>query len=99
MAPYDDWNKIEDEEEDELQDASFFEGRRDVILFAIDASESMQALREDPVYEDAQTCHLLTALEAAIEIQKKKVIVGPNDSVGIVIFNTVRLRLFAQKYI
>jgi ATP-dependent DNA helicase 2 subunit 1 len=94
MAPYDDWNKIEDEEEDELQDTSFFEDKRDVILFAIDASESMQELRgEHPVYEGVQTSNLLSALEAAIEIQKKKVIVGPNDSVGIVIFNTVRYKL------
>lgn len=44
---------------------------------------------DDPQYEDQQTCHLLTALEAAVEIQKKKVIVGPSDSVGIMFYNTV----------
>ncbi|KAG6888008.1 hypothetical protein C0992_009921 [Termitomyces sp. T32_za158] len=48
----------------------------------------MQELREDPDYEDTQTCHLLTALAAAVQIQKKKVIVGPNDAVGIMLFNT-----------
>jgi hypothetical protein len=64
--------------------------RRDVILFCIDCSESMLALYEDPNYEDTQTCHLYTALEAAMQIQKKKIIVGPNDSVGILLFNTVR---------
>ncbi|KAF8992365.1 SPOC like C-terminal domain-containing protein [Cyathus striatus] len=90
MAPYDDWNDVEDEEEDELQDASFLEARKDVILFCIDCSESMQALYEDPKYEDVQTCHLFTALQAAVEIQKRKIIVGPNDSVGILLFNTTR---------
>ncbi|KAF8835667.1 Ku DNA-binding complex, Ku70 subunit [Paxillus ammoniavirescens] len=90
MPPFDDWNVIDEEEEDELQDASFFEGKRDVILFCIDCSESMHELREDPVYEDVKTSHLLTALDAAMQIQKKKVIVGPNDSVGILLFNTTR---------
>ncbi|KAG1822093.1 SPOC like C-terminal domain-containing protein [Suillus variegatus] len=90
MPPFDDWNIIDEEEEQELQDAAFFEGKRDVILFCIDCSESMHELRDDPNYEDVKTSHLLTALEAAMQIQKKKVIVGPNDSVGIVLFNTTR---------
>ncbi|KAN0092527.1 SPOC like C-terminal domain containing protein [Tylopilus felleus] len=91
MPPYDDWNVIDAEEEEELQDTSFFEGKRDVILFCIDCSESMHQLRDDPVYENAQTSHLLAALDAAMQIQKKKVIVGPNDSVGVLLFNTTRL--------
>ncbi|KAF8224427.1 Ku DNA-binding complex, Ku70 subunit [Tricholoma matsutake] len=90
MAPYDDWNKVDEEEDEELQDFSYLEGRRDVILFCIDCSESMLALYEDPNYEDTQTCHLYTALEAAMQIEKKKIIVGPNDSVGILLFNTTR---------
>ncbi|KIK96288.1 hypothetical protein PAXRUDRAFT_826120 [Paxillus rubicundulus Ve08.2h10] len=90
MPPFDDWNVIDEEEEEDLQDTSFFEGKRDVILFCIDCSESMHELREDPVYEDVKTSHLLTALDAAMQIQKKKVIVGPNDSVGILLFNTTR---------
>ena len=68
----------------------WFEGKRDVILFCIDCSESMQESRDDPVYEDMQTSHLLVALDAAVQIQKRKVIVGPTDSVGILLFNTVR---------
>ncbi|KAG2116876.1 SPOC like C-terminal domain-containing protein [Suillus cothurnatus] len=88
--PFDDWNIIDEEEDQELQDAAFFEGKRDVILFCIDCSESMHELRDDPNYEDVKTSHLFTALEAAMQIQKKKVIVGPNDSVGIVLFNTAR---------
>ncbi len=61
-----------------------------MVLFCIDCSESMLELREDPKYENVQTCHLFTALEAAVEIQKRKIIVGPNDSVGILLFNIVR---------
>lgn len=49
----------------------------------------MLALHEDPIYENVETCHMFNALEAAMKIQKKKVIVGPNDAVGIVLFNTV----------
>ena len=66
-----------------------FEGKRDVILFCIDCSESMLQLYDDPKYEDVKTCHLFAALEAAMQIEKKKIIVGPNDSVGIMLFNTV----------
>ncbi|KAF9219431.1 Ku DNA-binding complex, Ku70 subunit [Gyrodon lividus] len=90
MPPFDDWNVVDDEDEEELQDASFFESKRDVILFCIDCSESMHELRDDPVYEDVKTSHLFTALDAAMQIQKKKIIVGPNDSVGILLFNTTR---------
>ncbi|KAF7302176.1 SAP domain-containing protein [Mycena indigotica] len=87
---YDDWNKLDEEEEEELQDYSYFDSKKDVILFCIDCSESMLELREDPIYENAQTCHAYIALEAAMQIQKKKVITGPNDSVGILLFNTSR---------
>ncbi|KAK0199409.1 SPOC like C-terminal domain-containing protein [Desarmillaria ectypa] len=90
MAPYDDWNKAEGDEDDELQDTSYFESKKDAILFCIDCSPSMQELYEDPKYEDVLTCRLYAALESAMQIQKKKVIVGPNDSVGILLFNTTR---------
>lgn len=49
----------------------------------------MQALHDDPKNEGQKTSHLLTALEAAMQIQKRKVVVGPNDSAGILLFNTV----------
>lgn len=67
-----------------------YESKRDVILFCIDCSPSMLEMRDDERYEDVQTCNLMVALEAAMQIQKKKVLVGPNDAVGIVLFNTVR---------
>src|SRR5262245_3504966 len=40
----------------------YLERKRDVILFCIDCSESMLALRDDPAYEgEVKTCHLYTA--------------------------------------
>jgi len=50
----------------------------------------MLELYLDPQYEDdVQTCRLSSALEAAMQIQKRKIISSPNDSVGILLFNTV----------
>jgi hypothetical protein len=68
-----------------------FERKHDVILFAMDCSQSMLALREDPNDENKKTSHLLKALDAALQIQKRKVVVGPYDSVGIMLYNTVRI--------
>ena len=50
----------------------------------------MLSLHEDPKYENIKISRLLTALNAAVEIQKRKVVVGPYDSVGIMLYNTVR---------
>jgi ATP-dependent DNA helicase 2 subunit 1 len=50
----------------------------------------MLALREDPNYENTKTSHLLSALNATVQIQKRKVVAGPYDSVGIMLYNTVR---------
>ncbi|KIY71036.1 Ku DNA-binding complex, Ku70 subunit [Cylindrobasidium torrendii FP15055 ss-10] len=92
MSGYDDWIKADEEDEDELQDSSFMDAKRDVILFCIDCSPSMQVMYDDPLYVDVQTSHLYAALEAAVQIQKKKIIVGPNDYVGIMLFNTTKAR-------
>ncbi|KAI0029416.1 SPOC like C-terminal domain-containing protein [Vararia minispora EC-137] len=87
MGQFDDWSKLDEDEEQELYDQSLYETRRDVILFCIDCSQSMLSLYEDPVYEDIQSCHVRAALEAAVQISKKKVLVGPNDSIGIILYN------------
>lgn len=50
----------------------------------------MQELHHDPKNEERKISNLHMALEAAMQIQKRKVIVGPNDAVGILLFNTVR---------
>ena len=55
----------------------------------------MQTVYSDPKDDNGDNprkiSHVFAALEAAMEVQKRKVIVGPNDSVGIVMFNTVCL--------
>lgn len=59
----------------------------------------MQEPRDDPMCEGMQTSHLLEALDAAMQIQKRKVIVGPTDSVGILLFNTVRGRTLVKPHL
>ncbi|KAF8322618.1 ku70-like protein [Clavulina sp. PMI_390] len=59
---------------------------KDTILFCIDASESMQQI---PDAKGARS-HLHNALQCALDVMKRKVITRPNDSVGILLFNTVR---------
>ena len=54
----------------------------------------MLALRDDPNHENSKTSHVLSALNAAVQIQKRKVVVGPYDSVGIMFYNTVRALSF-----
>ncbi|KAF5345659.1 hypothetical protein D9757_014209 [Collybiopsis confluens] len=90
MAPYDDWNKYDNEEDEELQDDSFFDAKKDVILVCIDCSSSMLQVRDDPENEGEKTSHLFAALNTAMQLQKRKVITGPNDSFGIFLFNTSR---------
>jgi ATP-dependent DNA helicase 2 subunit 1 len=51
----------------------------------------MLALHDHPNSENSKTSHLLSALNAAVQIQKRKVVVGPYDSVGIMFYNTVRV--------
>jgi ATP-dependent DNA helicase 2 subunit 1 len=86
MAPFESWSKIEDDEE-ELEDDSWWQGRQDAVLFAIDCSESMLELRDDG--KGNQKSHLLIALEGCRDLQRRKATVSPNDSVGILIFNIV----------
>ncbi|KAJ3993368.1 SPOC like C-terminal domain-containing protein [Lentinula boryana] len=90
MAPYDDWNRVDDDDEDELQDNALFDAKKDVILFCIDCSPSMLQLRPDPEEESKMTSHLYAALDSAMNLQKRKVVTGPNDSFGILLFNTTR---------
>lgn len=41
--------------------------------------------------EDQSKSHLLSVLQAVIALQKRKVMYSPNDSIGILFFNTVRM--------
>lgn len=91
MAPYESWNILAEEDELDLVDLS--SQMKDVILFCIDAASSMQDTRPDTSYDEssgAMESNLLKCLESAILIMKKKVIVGPSDQVGVMLFNTVR---------
>lgn len=93
MSPYDSWNTIEDSDSD-LEDDLNIPQNRDVILFCIDASSSMQSPFDSPIYQDIQTTRLASCLEAVISVGRKKVIVGPNDCMGIMLFNTACSSLF-----
>ncbi|KAH7869395.1 SPOC like C-terminal domain-containing protein [Lentinula edodes] len=77
MTPYDDWNRVDEDEEDERQDVAFFDANKDLMLLCID-------------YETKMTSHLYAALNSAINLQKRKVVTGPSDSFGVLLFNTTR---------
>lgn len=63
---------------------------RDHILFTIDASESMH----QPVPDEANEAGLVRgksvlhqALRAIVDIERRKVITGPSDSIGVLLYN------------
>ena len=56
----------------------------------------MLAVRDDG--KGNKTSHFLSVLQTAVELQKRKVIHGPNDLVGIMFFNTVRAYAFCRDY-
>ncbi|KIJ51081.1 hypothetical protein M422DRAFT_158695 [Sphaerobolus stellatus SS14] len=88
MAPFDDWNNLDDELEEDLADSSeYFQGR-DVLLFCLDASESMVTPIKSEDSDKEAKSPLQKVLEIAIELQKRKVITSPNDLVGIMLYNT-----------
>jgi hypothetical protein len=47
----------------------------------------MHTMNED---QKAPKSHLLAVLQAIIALQKRKVMYSPNDSIGILFFNTAR---------
>ncbi len=59
---------------------------RDHVLFCIDASKSMQEPLESPDGGPAKS-PLHMALEAVLKVQRGKVMSGPNDSVGVMLWN------------
>ncbi|KAG8944549.1 ATP-dependent DNA helicase II subunit 1 [Tulasnella sp. 419] len=78
----DDWNFKGDEEEELEQ--TIFENARETILFCIDAADYMQELSRGK----KGSSNLHRALKCAVDFQKRKVLFSPNDSVGILLFNT-----------
>ena len=56
----------------------------------------MLAVRDDG--KGNKTSHFLSVLQTAVELQKRKVIHGPNDLVGIMFFNTVSACVFCNDF-
>ncbi|KAF8340621.1 ku70-like protein [Cantharellus anzutake] len=86
------------EDEDELEDEYILSSTKDTILFCIDASQSMQSPIGSNGAEAVEIgkrgkrerpkSHFYQALKCALDIMKRKVVISPNDSLGILFFNT-----------
>ncbi|WVQ67007.1 uncharacterized protein L199_005199 [Kwoniella botswanensis] len=86
------WESLEAPDEDDIVDTSEYAyASRDHILFCIDASKSMQTPFSDTTNDDGELVRgktaLHQALEAVVKIQRSKVITGPADSVGVLLWN------------
>ena len=72
---------------------------KDTILFCIDGSRSMQSTIQPHETRPVKTgkrkkneknrSHFHQALQCALDVMKRKVVISPNDSLGIMFFNTV----------
>ncbi|QRV75541.1 ATP-dependent DNA helicase II, 70 kDa subunit [Ceratobasidium sp. AG-Ba] len=81
---------VQDDDEDiELEDRSYA-SQRDAVLFCINLSSSILEAREPSgdVSKGAGRSALEVIFQAAVDLQKRKIIHGPADSVGILLFNT-----------
>lgn len=71
---------------------------KDAVIICIDASSSMQAVRpaveldqdEEEGDEPRPKTFFAGALDCALQWEKRKAFLSPNDLVGILIYNTVR---------
>jgi ATP-dependent DNA helicase 2 subunit 1 len=89
--PFEDWDKFDEPEDEELEDEAWYQGKRDAVLFAIECSDSMLRLRDDG--SGNQKSHLQVALEGCRDIMKRKAAVAPTDYVGILVYNTAGSRV------
>lgn len=74
----------------ELMGMQYQYASRDHILFCIDASPSMQTpypYRETPDGSIKGKSALHQVIDAVAEIERRKVITGPADSVGVLLYN------------
>ncbi|PVG04448.1 Ku DNA-binding complex, Ku70 subunit [Serendipita vermifera] len=93
------WDVIADNDDDELQLSGYGEAMKDVVLIAVDCSPSMLApqkrgsrkktSKDDEEDVNANHGHLFATLRSAVELQKRKALYGPDDMVGILLFNTI----------
>ncbi|KAK8853185.1 hypothetical protein IAR55_003887 [Kwoniella newhampshirensis] len=85
------WDSFDNPDDDDIVDTSEYAyASRDHILFCIDASESMQTPFPDQdtpegIIRGKSALH--QALDAVAKIERSKVITGPADSVGVLLWN------------
>ncbi|CAE6457106.1 unnamed protein product [Rhizoctonia solani] len=87
MPPFDsDW--IVQDEDDEVElDEQNYSSQRAAILFCIDITPEILEPRVSPE-GDKGPCALEVIFQAAADLQKRKIVHGPGDAVGIMLFNT-----------
>ncbi|CEL55936.1 ATP-dependent DNA helicase II subunit 1 OS=Aspergillus oryzae (strain ATCC 42149 / RIB 40) GN=ku70 PE=3 SV=1 [Rhizoctonia solani AG-1 IB] len=87
MPPFDnDW--IVQDEDDEVElDEQGYSSQRAAILFCIDITPEILEPRTSPS-GDKGPCALELIFQAAADLQKRKIVHGPGDAVGIMLFNT-----------
>ncbi|KAG8697382.1 ATP-dependent DNA helicase II subunit 1, partial [Ceratobasidium sp. 395] len=96
MASYEsDWRIQDDDEEVELEDQGYL-SNRDAILFCINLSPSILEVRGassgDESSKNAGRSILEIIFQAAADLQKRKIIRSPTDSVGILLFNSAETK-------
>ncbi|KLT41005.1 SPOC domain-like protein [Cutaneotrichosporon oleaginosum] len=77
-------------DDDVIDQSEYQYAARDHILFCIDASQSMQTPAPDDKNEAGVIrgkSPLHQALDAVVKIERTKVITGPSDSVGVLLYN------------
>ncbi|KAM3416762.1 ATP-dependent DNA helicase II subunit 1 [Cercospora zeina] len=80
----------EEDEDDEVEDASGYKTVKDAVLFAIDASKSMltKPSETDEKKPDTGLSPTLAALKCAYALMQQRIISNPHDMMGILLFNT-----------
>ncbi|QRW18462.1 ATP-dependent DNA helicase II, 70 kDa subunit [Rhizoctonia solani] len=87
MPPFDnDWI-VQDEDEEAELDEQDYSSQRAAILFCIDVTPEILEPRISPS-GDKSPCALELIFQAAVDLQKRKIVHGPGDAVGIMLFNT-----------
>ncbi|KAF8599114.1 Ku DNA-binding complex, Ku70 subunit [Ceratobasidium sp. AG-I] len=93
MPPYEsDWRIQDDDEEVELEEQGY-NSQKDTVLFCINVTPSILEIREPPPSQGPAPSKpgrsaLEVIFQAAVDLQKRKIIHGPGDSFGILLFNS-----------
>ena len=73
-------------------------GRKDALIIAIEATESMLSWRprnEEDADTSESSCCLLEMIKVAYQLMKAKIISNTKDCLGLMVFNTVQSRLLS----